>query len=511
MQKCPACGAKCDDNLKFCTSCGAELLEIAGDIIVCPHCGKLNTDSDILCAKCGNKLNSEPSIEDNFTPAVDNFTNMPEMKTCPNCGAQNSAAARFCNFCGTDLVNPVKADDSRKSNLRHTANSEVVEKKAASMQADPNLANAEKPVISKRNFAVIAVACVLVVLIAVLIIFIAIGNGNKNFNGKTLSTVSAYLDKKEIPIEVVYNETPSYALGNDANVVSFASVTDESIETDKFDKDAEKIILYVQGSYIEISAVEKIANQTSFDEAYCMTIKNNYTSMLTNIAFSAYGANEKDKKDSDSFANSVGCYCASGDTAVIRINYTNASAKIAICEITLTFEDGTTQLLTGSLTYSTEEMGSKTVEINEPDVTNADGEYSLTNNLSAEDCIDCECNFRGKVKTRKGGDLNLRSSASTKADIVASIPTGTALAFTEISNGFGYCTYGGKNGWVSLDYIECSYKAVTDTDVFSTAGSGADKCGTLSGGSAVSFDYIENGYGHISTGFVLLTSITSNY
>ncbi len=49
--------------------------------------------------------------------------------------------------------------------------------------------------------------------------------------------------------------------------------------------------------------------------------------------------------------------------------------------------------------------------------------------------------------------LRLRSGAGTSYSHIADIPVGTTLTITKISNNWGYTTYNGKSGWVSLEYI----------------------------------------------------------
>ena len=50
--------------------------------------------------------------------------------------------------------------------------------------------------------------------------------------------------------------------------------------------------------------------------------------------------------------------------------------------------------------------------------------------------------------------LRLRSGAGTSYSHIGDIPYGTVLTITKISNNWGYTSYNGKTGWVSLDYIE---------------------------------------------------------
>lgn len=50
--------------------------------------------------------------------------------------------------------------------------------------------------------------------------------------------------------------------------------------------------------------------------------------------------------------------------------------------------------------------------------------------------------------------LRFRSGAGTSYSHIADIPYGTKLTITKISNNWGYTSYNGKNGWVSLEYIQ---------------------------------------------------------
>lgn len=50
--------------------------------------------------------------------------------------------------------------------------------------------------------------------------------------------------------------------------------------------------------------------------------------------------------------------------------------------------------------------------------------------------------------------LNLRAEPSASSNYLASIPDGTQLEITKIQNGWGYTSYSGIKGWVSLDYVE---------------------------------------------------------
>ena len=49
-------------------------------------------------------------------------------------------------------------------------------------------------------------------------------------------------------------------------------------------------------------------------------------------------------------------------------------------------------------------------------------------------------------------NLNVRSGNNTSATILTSIPKGTTITVTEVKNNWGKTSYGGKTGWISLDY-----------------------------------------------------------
>ncbi|MCR5636098.1 MAG: SH3 domain-containing protein [Clostridiales bacterium] len=55
--------------------------------------------------------------------------------------------------------------------------------------------------------------------------------------------------------------------------------------------------------------------------------------------------------------------------------------------------------------------------------------------------------------TTQGGNLNLRSSASSNAAAPTTVPNGTLVVVTEFSNGFGKTTYNGYTGWLSMSYL----------------------------------------------------------
>lgn len=498
MRHCPACNALCNDNDTHCPDCGAELFKIPEGKILCTKCGTQNNENNAMCEKCGNVLHAAT------IPGQQTFedVNKVNVRVCPVCDRENNAEAVFCNFCGKNMNNPTASSGGLRERIYNKNNKSGSE---IAMTRDPKLSNAEKPTISKRTFMIIVAAAAVLVILAGVIAGAVIGSKNKNFNGKTLADASEFLSKKKIPYEVVINETPAYSLDKEPAVVSFSSVTGESQLSDKFNKKADKIILYVQSAYVDTVSVERNSAGNVF-----VTFKNNYTSMLTNVDLQIKKV-EEDKTLSTAYTAAQGCYCAPGNTALVCVNCTEPTSPLAFCEITFTFADGTTQKLSGEKVYSSADIGTCNETIPVTNSGEDETKISLDNNIKADNCKDGECSFKGIVKTSTGSSLNMRSSASLNADKVSSIPNGTIVAFSKIENGFGYCTYGGKTGWAKLDYIEASYRCVSDTDILASAAADAAKTGTLAAGTSITVDSIENGYVKTAQGYILLSSLSSNY
>lgn len=67
--------------------------------------------------------------------------------------------------------------------------------------------------------------------------------------------------------------------------------------------------------------------------------------------------------------------------------------------------------------------------------------------------------------------LRLRSGAGTSYSTLTNIPYGTTIKITKISNNWGYTTYNGKTGWVSLEYVD-PVKPVSGTFTITSYGWG---------------------------------------
>ena len=60
--------------------------------------------------------------------------------------------------------------------------------------------------------------------------------------------------------------------------------------------------------------------------------------------------------------------------------------------------------------------------------------------------------YKAKVNTPSG--VNVRSGAGKKYGIITAIPNGTTVTISKTSGGWGYTSYGGKKGWICLDYTK---------------------------------------------------------
>ena len=65
-KQCSHCGARIEDDSRFCSECGKEITKAN----VCPHCGASVGEGDAFCPNCGKNL-SEPIAADNVEQTVE--------------------------------------------------------------------------------------------------------------------------------------------------------------------------------------------------------------------------------------------------------------------------------------------------------------------------------------------------------------------------------------------------------------------------------------------------------
>ena len=62
--------------------------------------------------------------------------------------------------------------------------------------------------------------------------------------------------------------------------------------------------------------------------------------------------------------------------------------------------------------------------------------------------------YQAEVYFTEGAGLALRDYPDTEADMILEIPEGAGLLIDQVSEGWGYVTYDGYDGWVSLQYTK---------------------------------------------------------
>lgn len=94
IAKCPNCGGEVPDDVPFCNTCGAQMLQsgmsISEETVACPECGALQAKETVFCMNCGSRM--EKNQEKGKDTAI-----------CPKCGKQLPSGAQFCSGCGGRL------------------------------------------------------------------------------------------------------------------------------------------------------------------------------------------------------------------------------------------------------------------------------------------------------------------------------------------------------------------------------------------------------------------------
>lgn len=75
--KCSSCGVDLPTGAKFCSSCGAKVVDLTK--VICPKCNSEFPVGTKFCSNCGEKL----------------------IHCCKKCGAELPAGTKFCKECGT--------------------------------------------------------------------------------------------------------------------------------------------------------------------------------------------------------------------------------------------------------------------------------------------------------------------------------------------------------------------------------------------------------------------------
>ncbi len=63
-------------------------------------------------------------------------------------------------------------------------------------------------------------------------------------------------------------------------------------------------------------------------------------------------------------------------------------------------------------------------------------------------------NYKVKINTPSGVNVRRSTDSSSKNNIITAIPNGETVTITKESGGWGYTSYKGKKGWISLEYTK---------------------------------------------------------
>ena len=174
---CPECGAKIEDDSKFCTKCGTdmakfkptELSEVSENILKCPNCEKIFArDSYIYtkydkCPHCNYNFETKTIEEDHKMESKEHF-DMESDKLEDN---SNQTSEKVEESSAADVVgnsqNEIKKDDN------------LVKAIASPMENNPNQRIVKKSSIEKldtNKLKKIAIAVVAVILICAIVIVV---------------------------------------------------------------------------------------------------------------------------------------------------------------------------------------------------------------------------------------------------------------------------------------------------------------------------------------------------
>ena len=218
---CPECGAKIEDDSKFCTKCGTdmakfkptELSEVSENILKCPNCEKIFArDSYIYtkydkCPHCNYNFETKTIEDDHKMESKEHF-DMESDKLEDN---SNQTSEKVEESSAADVVgnsqNEIKKDDN------------LVKAIASPMENNPNQRIVKKSSIEKMDtnkLKKIAIAVVAVILICAIVIVVhdysleptkfAVDNpniqNNDSYSVKLTTEDGKPLSNKEVTIHV---------------------------------------------------------------------------------------------------------------------------------------------------------------------------------------------------------------------------------------------------------------------------------------------------------------------
>jgi predicted RNA-binding Zn-ribbon protein involved in translation (DUF1610 family) len=95
--ECDACGAEVASQDTICSSCGADISEVAGPQVFCPKCGARVDDDAEFCSSCATRIWASDVV------------------SCPSCAKSICAQDRVCKYCATDLTRKILLPETSSS------------------------------------------------------------------------------------------------------------------------------------------------------------------------------------------------------------------------------------------------------------------------------------------------------------------------------------------------------------------------------------------------------------
>lgn len=135
------------------------------------------------------------------------------------------------------------------------------------------------------------------------------------------------------------------------------------------------------------------------------------------------------------------------------IMFLSENGEFNACAVVISTDE---QYVTAVLEDSDNEVKKKMYELGIEKITAyATPDYSFVSNYT-----------EGKHMTT-ASNLNLRSEPNTSCSILTKIPIGTIVDITKFSGNWGYITYNGYSGWISMDYAVFFDDSHSDTSEYS--------------------------------------------
>ena len=246
---CPECGAKIEDDSKFCTKCGTdmakfkstELREVSENILKCPNCEKIFAHDSYIYTK----YNKCPHCNYNFeTKTIEDYYKMESVESKEHSNEESNKLGDNSNETSEKVEESsavvVNSDEDSQNEIKK--DDKLVKTIASPMEKNPNQSIFKKSNIEKmdtnklKKIAIAVVAIILVCAIAMVVhdyslepTKFAVDNPNiqnyDNYSVKLTTEDGKPLSNKEVSMHLegpgfIYTEDGK-AVTNDKGVATF--------------------------------------------------------------------------------------------------------------------------------------------------------------------------------------------------------------------------------------------------------------------------------------------------